>query len=302
MMPTLKGKYNIKAVSKMLGIQPSTLRAWERRYHIVAPKRNDAGHRLYTEEHIQILKWLIDQVNKGIAIGQAVQILERNRLQNHNEIEMAYNKEMLLVDDILHSLLKFDEVKASAFVNEAFSIYPIEKVITHIFLEITKQLEKLEGTNQVTMVQMQYVESFLGTRIGMIYHNAYVPKSSALQSVFAFCGPGEVQALQLFILTVYLRLKGYQTIYIGTGLQEEKINETIVQLEPDYVVISCLQMKHVQDTVHLAQSLQTQHEKLSIALLGSAITHISTDQPFESEYVFIGSTKEEWDEWLKMSE
>ena len=134
MMPTLKGKYNIKAVSKMLGIQPSTLRAWERRYHIVAPKRNDAGHRLYTEEHIQILKWLIDQVNKGIAIGQAVQILERNRLQNHNEIEMAYNKEMLLVDDILHSLLKFDEVKASAFVNEAFSIYPIEKVITNIFL------------------------------------------------------------------------------------------------------------------------------------------------------------------------
>ena len=48
-MPALNGKYNIKAVSNILGIQPSTLRAWERRYHIIAPKRNHAGHRLYTE-------------------------------------------------------------------------------------------------------------------------------------------------------------------------------------------------------------------------------------------------------------
>ncbi|TKJ03751.1 MerR family transcriptional regulator, partial [Bacillus cereus] len=47
-MPTLNGKYNIKAVSNIIGVQPSTLRAWERRYQIIAPKRNQAGHRLYT--------------------------------------------------------------------------------------------------------------------------------------------------------------------------------------------------------------------------------------------------------------
>ncbi len=35
-MPTLSGKYNIKAVSNIIGVQPSTLRAWERRYQILA--------------------------------------------------------------------------------------------------------------------------------------------------------------------------------------------------------------------------------------------------------------------------
>lgn len=63
-MATEEGKYNIKAVSKMLGIQPGTLRAWERRYQIVAPKRNESGHRLYTEEHIKVLKWLIRKVDQ----------------------------------------------------------------------------------------------------------------------------------------------------------------------------------------------------------------------------------------------
>ncbi len=63
---------------KMLGIQPGTLRAWERRYQIIAPVRNESGHRLYAEEHIKILKWLIQRVNKGFTISQAVSLLEKN--------------------------------------------------------------------------------------------------------------------------------------------------------------------------------------------------------------------------------
>lgn len=82
-MPTLNGKYNIKAVSNIIGIQPSTLRAWERRYQVIAPKRNQAGHRLYTEEHIQILEWLMEKVSSGMMIGQAVQLLEGNRSQSN---------------------------------------------------------------------------------------------------------------------------------------------------------------------------------------------------------------------------
>ena len=91
-MPTLNGKYNIKAVSNIIGIQPSTLRAWERRYQIIAPKRNHAGHRLYTEEHIQILKWLMDKVSSGMMIGQAVQLLEGNRLQSNVQNEIHYDR------------------------------------------------------------------------------------------------------------------------------------------------------------------------------------------------------------------
>ena len=128
MMPTLNGKYNIKAVSNIIGIQPSTLRAWERRYQMIAPKRNHAGHRLYTEEHIQILKWLMDKVSAGMMIGQAVQLLEGNRLQNNVQNEIHYDREVVLVDDILQALLKFDEITTSALLNEAFSIYTTEKL------------------------------------------------------------------------------------------------------------------------------------------------------------------------------
>lgn len=143
-MPTLNGKYNIKAVSKIIGVQPSTLRAWERRYQMIAPKRNHAGHRLYTEEHIQILKWLMDKVSSGMMIGQAVQLLEGNRLQNSVQNEIHYDREVVLVDDLLQALLKFDEITTSALLNEAFSIYATEKVIASIVLQVSNKLLTLK--------------------------------------------------------------------------------------------------------------------------------------------------------------
>jgi DNA-binding transcriptional MerR regulator len=66
----------MKAVSTMVGILPGTIRAWERRYQMIAPIRNEAGHRLYSDNHVRKLKWLVQKVNDGFTISQAVSLLE----------------------------------------------------------------------------------------------------------------------------------------------------------------------------------------------------------------------------------
>ncbi len=73
-MASLEGKYNIKAIATMLGIEPGTLRAWERRYRIVKPIRNQAGHRLYSDEHVAILRWLMDKVDKGFPLDKLLPV------------------------------------------------------------------------------------------------------------------------------------------------------------------------------------------------------------------------------------
>jgi len=62
---------------------------------------------------------------------------------------------------VLVMLLKFDEITTSALLNEAFSIYTTEKVIASIVLQVSNKLLALKNNNEVTMVQFQYVVSFL---------------------------------------------------------------------------------------------------------------------------------------------
>ncbi|MBE7118841.1 MerR family transcriptional regulator [Bacillus cereus] len=291
-MPNSNGKYNIKAVSNILGIQPSTLRAWERRYHIIAPKRNRAGHRLYTEEHIHILKWLMNKVSEGMMIGQAVQLLEGNRLQNNVQKEKITDTEVVLVDDILQALLKFDEITTSALLNEVFSIYSTEKVVTSIILQVANKLLTLKNNNEIPMSQFKYVVSFLQTRLGMIYHNASV--YSSVNKVFVL----ENNILKGFIFATYLRLKGYQAMYMGTSLDEEGILLAIEQLQPKYLFISFDDERELEEAVEFIDLLQEKNENLS----GGFIGRKDIGNQLKLQNILIGNTKEEWDGWLKMSE
>ncbi|PFJ12186.1 MerR family transcriptional regulator [Bacillus cereus] len=290
MMPILNGKYNIKAVSNIIGVQPSTLRAWERRYHIIAPKRNQAGHRLYTEEHIQILKWLMEKVSSGMMIGQAVQLLEGNRLQGNVQKEMHYNKEAILVDDLLQALLEFDEITSSALINEIFSIYSTEKVVGSIILQVTNKLLTFKNNNEITMTQFQYIVSFLQTRLGMVYHNATL--FSSLHKVIVL----EKSTLQGFVFSTYLRLKGYEAIYIRTSLEKDGILSAVKQVQPKYVFVSFDDGSEFKNTMNFVNLLQEKNENISVGLIGK----IDVEDQLSIQTILLGDTKEEWDEWLKM--
>lgn len=291
-MPTLNGKYNIKAVSNIIGVQPSTLRAWERRYQIIAPKRNQAGHRLYTEEHIRILKWLMEKVSSGMMIGQAVQLLEGNRLQSNAQKEIHYDKEVVLVDDLLQALLEFDEITTSALINEAFSIYSTEKVITSIILQVTNKLLTLKNNNEIAMTQFQYAVSFLQTRLGMVYHNAST--FSSIHKVIVL----ENNTLKGFIFSMYLRLKGYEAIHIRTSLEGDGMLLAVEQIQPKYLFASFENDRELKSAMNVWDLLQEKNENLSVGIIGE----ISARDQLNIQTLLIGDTKEEWDEWLKMLE
>ncbi|PED97323.1 MerR family transcriptional regulator [Bacillus toyonensis] len=292
MMPTLNGKYNIKAVSNIIGVQPSTLRAWERRYQIIAPKRNQAGHRLYTEEHIRILKWLMEKVSSGMMIGQAVQLLEGNRLQSNAQKEIHYDKEVVLVDDLLQALLEFDEITTSALINEAFSIYSTEKVITGIILQVTNKLLTLKNNNEIAMTQFQYAVSFLQTRLGMVYHNAST--FSSIYKVIVL----ENNTLKGFIFSMYLRLKGYEAIHIRTSLEGDGMLLAVERIQPKYLFVSFENGLELKRAMNVGDLLQEKNENLSVGVIGE----ISARDQLNIQTILIGDTKEEWDEWLKMLE
>ncbi|WP_416826760.1 MerR family transcriptional regulator [Ectobacillus polymachus] len=294
-MDYYEGKYNIKAVSNMLGIHPGTLRAWERRYQIIAPKRNEAGHRLYTEEHVKILKWLLEKVNEGFTIGQAVSLLESSQLNTKVYDNEASHKE-ILIDSILHSLLQFDEIKAHEYLNEAFSIFSVDKVTTEILLEVVTKLRELCENHKITSAHEHFAMSFLRSRIGMIYHNLTV--NTVLPKVITVCGPNETHELGLLIFTIYLRRKGYQSIYLGTSIEENDIDIVIEELHPKFVFLSCSLQRNVVATIKLANRLREKYDFLTIGLGGGAILKLPEQEKEAVKNYIVGATKEEWDRWI----
>jgi DNA-binding transcriptional MerR regulator len=60
------GLLEIGAVARELGVTPSTLRTWERRYHLVVPHRGSQGQRLYDSDQVVLLRRVLAQVRQGV--------------------------------------------------------------------------------------------------------------------------------------------------------------------------------------------------------------------------------------------
>jgi DNA-binding transcriptional MerR regulator len=64
----------IRTVTYRTGLSPDLLRAWERRYHVVEPRRSPGGQRLYSDDDIEHLRQLHRAVLAGHPIGQVAQL------------------------------------------------------------------------------------------------------------------------------------------------------------------------------------------------------------------------------------
>ncbi|MDQ0858595.1 MerR family transcriptional regulator [Bacillus sp. V2I10] len=301
-MSSHEGKYNIKAVSKMLGIQPGTLRAWERRYNMIAPVRNDSGHRLYTEEHIRILKWLITKVNKGFTISQAVNLLDNSNLSSEEPIAVSASSDIPdhaldLTEELLFALLTFDENQAHELLNKAFSLFSIDKVLIDILGTLLVKIGDMWENGKITSAHEHFASSFLRSRIGIILHT--LPVNGLLPKVVSVCGPGEWHELGLLIFTLYLRRKGFEVIYLGTSIADGDIDIVLEEVNPKFLFYSCTLQENVVKTVETVEGLSQKYRNLIIGLGGSGFNKTPREHLKNYELLFVGDTKNQWDKWLK---
>ena len=59
----------------MLGIPVATIRNWEERYDTIVPERSQGGHRLYSRDHVEQLRFVAAEVSRGLSAADAHRLL-----------------------------------------------------------------------------------------------------------------------------------------------------------------------------------------------------------------------------------
>jgi DNA-binding transcriptional MerR regulator len=70
-----RGVYSIGAVARMLDIPVATIRNWEERYATVVPERSPGGHRLYSRDQVDQLRFIAAEVARGLSAADAHRLL-----------------------------------------------------------------------------------------------------------------------------------------------------------------------------------------------------------------------------------
>lgn len=94
--------FPIRVVARLTGINPVTIRAWERRYRLVRPERTPGGHRLYSRADVELLRAASRLVDQGVSISRATRLLEDpapRRESRHDRLLARFLERLTALDD-----------------------------------------------------------------------------------------------------------------------------------------------------------------------------------------------------------
>ena len=265
-MPSEKPVYNLKVVLKETGIKADVLRAWERRYGLPMPQRSAGGHRLYSERDIATIKWLISRQNEGLSISSAVEHWKeieaegRDPLADHQRPVFA--PLMRFSPDSTLDMLRirwlaecksYNESTAEQILNQAFSLYPIEMVVSQIIQLGLRDLGELWFNGDATVQQEHFTSALAMRRLETLI--AATPPPTRNQTILLACPSGEWHTFSLVVLYLFLRRKGYSVIFLGANVPTDHLSDTVEKIRPNLIILASQQLASAARLQNTAQLL-----------------------------------------------
>ena len=274
-MPT----FNLKAVVRETGLKPDTLRAWERRYGLPEPARTSGGHRLYSQRDIDILKWLIARQEEGLSISRAVDLWNQFVDEGKDPfVEMAGEGEEqaglapLEVGDTLTQLrqswieacLDFDEQRAEYTLAQTFALYPPETACLEVLQKGLAEIGDRWYAGDATAQQEHFASALAMRRLEALI--AINPRPTRAGRILVGCPPAEEHTFSPLLLTLLLRRRGWDALYLGANVPLDRLESTIEGTEPNLVILTA-QRLHTAATL-LAMAERLRREEIPLAFGG----------------------------------
>jgi MerR family transcriptional regulator, light-induced transcriptional regulator len=277
--------YNLKVVLKETGLAADTLRAWERRYGLPKPQRSAGGHRLYSQRDIETIKWLMNRQEEGLSISRAVDLWNEQITSGRDPLaDMApvskvaapalpipYQPETNL-DAIreawIRACMEFNEAAAEQTLNQAFSMFPVEAVCIEVLQKGMSEIGARWYTNRASVQQEHFASALAMRRLDALLSASPYPTRN--QTLLVGCPAEEWHTFTPMLLSLLLRRRGFNVIYLGANVPMEQFANTVRDLKADLVILVAQQLITAAGLQRTAQILTS--SKIHVAFGGRIFT------------------------------
>lgn len=272
--------YNLKAVIHETGLTAATLRAWERRYGLLKPQRSAGGHRLYTQDDIEMLKWLQERQAEGLSISHAIELWRRQEESIASQPEPEHGPLLTpgdgagMLDQLrshwLSACLAFDEPAAELALAQAMAIAAPEVVCTELLQKGLAELGEGWYAGKVSVQQEHFASALATRRLHALL--AAAPKPTRPGRLLAACPPGEAHDMALLMLAFILRWRGWEVVYLGANVPLARLDATLKSTTPNLVLSVAQTLPGVAALSDMAKYTNAHH--VSLAYGGGIFNHI----------------------------
>ena len=237
-------RFPIRILSERTGVGDSTLRAWERRYGLLAPARTPKGHRLYSEEDVRLVEHILTLLEEGHSLPAiAKQIKQGAGLAGGKK---NLHEQAGIWSDYLQGTLQaihdYSTERIEAIYNEASSLYPVDMVTERLIEPVLDDLGRFWELRGPGVAEEHFYASWVRNRLGARFHHASSQASGA--RIICACVPGLYHEIGLMLFSISALTRGYRVLYFGADLPLDQIPMIVSRSGARGVVLSSLEDMH----------------------------------------------------------
>lgn len=258
-------RYNINSVAKMTAMQPVTIRAWERRYQLVVPKRAQNGYRLYSERDVAILRWAKRGVEQGYPISTVNSQL-KDAVNKDDWPEAVLNDKVPvavhpakainrteLVQNFTKALIRHDERMSSDLFADALGSLKLADLFESILIPALVDIGDRWERGEVGVATEHFASQFIQAKIMAIYQS--LPLHPSNPKIIIGCAPDELHEIGPMMLATLLRDAGYKVEYLGPDLPLDDLLIYVREETPKMLILSATMKDSAEDLVRFSEKL-----------------------------------------------
>ncbi len=161
--------YPIREVARLTGVNPITLRAWERRYQLIEPVRTESGHRLYSQEHIDFLHETLRLMDEGVPISRIKAVISESPPRAAQTMALVSDSDSSqLVEKIRLAVSQLQVQVLERLLDRLFADYSLN-ALRMLLVDIEQQLQQQAHHS----VALAFWRSSLTRRLQVRLHALY---------------------------------------------------------------------------------------------------------------------------------
>ncbi|MGL5809510.1 MAG: MerR family transcriptional regulator [Nocardioides sp.] len=242
--------YSVSHAAALAGVAPPTLRAWERRYGVVSPKRTESGYRVYDDADVRLLRamkvlvlagWSTRAAAERVMAAGDVPLAELDdRVAPEAEAAREVNAGVSLLAQLA---IDYDPVAIDEALDREFGRGPFEEVADNWLMPALAELGSAWQAGRVSIAGEHLVAGAVLRRLAALFEQAGTNTEGPL--ILAGLPGGSRHEFGVLAFATLLRRAGANVRYLGGDLPTPSWVESVAHTRPIAIVLAVATMTDV---------------------------------------------------------
>ena len=232
--------YRIHVAAERSGVRVELIRAWERRYGVVTPRRTPSGYRVYTDRDVALLRRLKQLTEQGVAISEAATMLPQLLAELDAGApapvgEPDPERTRAWWEELLSAAREMDSRRLSRALDEVLSGLPPLRAYEEVLVPLQREVGDRWHAGEFSVGQEHLVTQEVRARLLGLLHAA---PHGDVQHLLLACFPEEQHELGLLGAALWMRYSGMRVTVLGARTPAAEVGRVAREVKADCVGLS----------------------------------------------------------------